>query len=187
MENLSHNDLKSLLDYDANTGLLTWKTRSSYWFNETSSQSKEQSAAAWNSRYAGKPALNNINKDGYRQGSILNKGYLAHRIVWFYMTGEWPKNKIDHKNNCRSDNKWTNLREATNSQNGSNSIISKNNLSGYKGVYWNKKDKRWFSQITHNRKTINLGRFKNKEDAAIAYNFAAIEMFGEFALINKGL
>lgn len=93
------------------------------------------------------------------------------------------KNKyIDHidgngLNNCRN-----NLRESTNSQNQANRGANKRNTSGYKGVVFDKN--KWQAKIGHNRKTIHLGRYKTKEEAAIAYNKGAIERFGEYAKLN---
>ena len=63
-------------------------------------------------------------------------------------------------------------------------MVAKNNTSGYKGVYFNKKANKWMSYIRYNNKLINLGLFVNPIDAAIAYNNKALELFGEYARLN---
>lgn len=108
---------------------------------------------------------------GYRQVSIENRAFLAHRLAWLYMTGKWPKNLIDHKDGVKDNNKWENLREATNSQNRHNSKVHRNNISGIKGVY---KIKGKYRVI------IGLGTFDTLEEASNVYKKAAIKLHGEF-------
>lgn len=106
---------------------------------------------------------------------------LMHRIII-----KTPKNmETDHINRNGLDNRKYNLRICTNSQNQMNRGKPKNNKSGYKGVYWNKKDKRWRAEIMVNQHLNFLGNFSMKEDAALAYNKAAIKHYGEFAYQNK--
>jgi hypothetical protein len=88
----------------------------------------------------------------------------------------------DHKDLNRLNNKKENLRNCTRSENRHNQKISKNNTSGYKGVCWNGRG--WLAQIKSNGKKINLGTWKTKEDAAMAYDEAAKKYFGEFANTN---
>ena len=112
---LTQEKLKTLLNYNPETGIFTWKKR--------------------NQNISG-----TINNKGYVVIQINNKIYLAHRLAWLYMTGLWPKNDIDHFNQVRTDNRFFNLREATRKENCQN--VHKphpNNSSGYLGVYWNKK------------------------------------------------
>ena len=91
--------------------------------------------------------------EGYLELSISCKKYYLHRLAWLYMTGEWPKNKVDHINRIREDNRWENLRLADDAQNSHNCSISKNSKSGYKGVFPYRDGKKWISQITVRHKT----------------------------------
>jgi hypothetical protein len=114
-----------------------------------------------------------------------NTLYLNARIIFFLETGIDPKNlEVDHKNRISICNDKNNLRLATRSENQRNKNIQKNNTSGYKGVCWDKIRNKWKSAIHVNGKIINLGRFFTKEEAAIAYNEAAVKYFGEFAYLN---
>ena len=87
---------------------------------------------------------------------------------------------IDHKNNNKLDNTISNLRWCTNTQNSYNRQLNKNSTSGIKGINWNKINKNWRVRISFNNKEINLGSFKNIEDAKIARQLKAIELYGEF-------
>lgn len=90
----------------------------------------------------------------------------------------------DHRDGNILDNRRENLRKASQQQNRVNSAVSKNNKSGYKGVYLSKPNKKWCASISHNRKQIHLGTFLTPKDAAIAYDKKAIELYGEFARPN---
>lgn len=92
---------------------------------------------------------------------------------------------VDHIDGNKLNNTRKNLRICSARQNSFNKGMSKNNTSGYKGVYWFKRDKLWVAGIGYNKKTYNLGRFKNKHDAAKAYNNAAVKYFGKYAKLNK--
>jgi hypothetical protein len=89
---------------------------------------------------------------------------------------------IDHANGNGLDNRRSNLRSATWQQNASNKRgLAKNNRSGYRGVSWFPKYQKWRAAIRVNRKFMHLGLFDNPLDAAIAFDRAAIEHFGQFA------
>ena len=96
------------------------------------------------------------------------------------MTGKWPENDIDHINVARGDNRFSNLREATRSENLRNRGAQKNNTSGFKGVSWQKSSRKWDARINIHGKVVHLGYFDDPEDAYQAYCQAAKELHGEF-------
>lgn len=96
-----------------------------------------------------------------------------------------PKGKdVDHINGNKLDNRKSNLRIATRSQNNANSKLSSHNNSGYRGVGWMPARNKWRARIQINGKGIHLGLFETIEEAALAYNAAARKYFGEFAKLN---
>jgi RNA polymerase sigma factor (sigma-70 family) len=104
-----------------------------------------------------------------------------HRII-----NETPKGKhTDHINHDSLDNRKCNLRTCSNTENSWNQRVPKNNTSGYKGVSWDNINNTWIASIGINGKSRVLGRYDNKEDAAMAYDCAAIENYGEFACLNQ--
>jgi hypothetical protein len=119
---------------------------------------------------------------GYRQITINRKKYLVHRLIWVYHYGEMPT-QIDHINGKRSDNRVENLRECSYSQNNGNKRMNRNNTSGCKGVFLDKRDGFWFVYVAHQY----IGRSRSIEEAAAMYDKAAKQHFGKFALTNKEL
>lgn len=120
-----------------------------------------------------------------------NRLYKVHRIIYYIETGADPLNlEIDHINGNKTDNQIKNLRKATTNQNNANAkkrlIINKNKCSSvFKGVYWDKRRKKWHTQLSFKGKTKHIGYFKEEKEAAKAYNEAAIKYFGEFAKLNE--
>lgn len=112
---VSVNRVKKLLDYDKLTGIFKWKI-------QQSNRIKIGSIAG------------TIRDNGYIKIIIDGQLYFAHRLAWLYVTGEWPKQNIDHKNGIKNDNKFDNLREATHSENGQNRA-SYGKKSPAKGIY----------------------------------------------------
>lgn len=108
-------------------------------------------------------------KKGHLIIKINGKSYKAHRLAWLYVTGEWPTTQLDHKNITPADNRLDNLRECTTAINCQNQGMRKNNRSGFPGVYWHKKGKRWIASISVNMKRIHLGYFDDLEEAGAAY------------------
>lgn len=103
-----------------------------------------------------------------------------------YILGNNKKFDVDHINHDGLDNRKENLRLCTTSENmGNQRIQIKSKYSKYKGVTFDINRKKWQSKIMKNKKTIHLGRFDCEEDAADAYNKKALELFGEYAFINK--
>lgn len=118
-------------------------------------------------------------RDGYEYVSIYGRSYRAHRLAWLYMTGEWPPHQIDHTDGNPGNNRWENLRLATNAQNQQNRKIASNNTSGAKGVM--RIGNRFAAHITVGGKKRYLGTFGTLNEAADAYKSAAEQEFGEFA------
>ena len=161
--------VRSILDYDPETGVLTWRARTDM-------------RSQWNARFAGKVA-GYRNSNGYLRIWINGRQINAHRIAWLWMTGEWPKKQIDHKDGNRANNRFDNLREATNAQNMANRPVQKNNACGVKGVCWANRRNKWRAQIHVKSKNIFLGHFDSIEDAASAYAMASEKLHGEFSRV----
>jgi hypothetical protein len=115
--------------------------------------------------------------DGYRTVSVFGRRYRAARIVWLWMTGDWPKGDIDHINNDPMDDRWENLREASRVQNLANTRAR----SGLKGACWVSAKNKWKAQIRRDGKNRHLGYFDTPEEANAAYRDAALKAHGEFA------
>lgn len=164
---MSFSELTRVLDYSPATGVFTWRTR-------------QDRDIAWNNRFSGNEA-GAVITNGYRYINIMNKGHLAHRLAWLYMTGEWPKAQVDHINGDRADNRWTNLRAATSAQNGANVGLRSTNKSGVKGVSWDLKKNCWRAQIMVNYKALFLGYFASVEEASAARRAAEEVHHGVFA------
>jgi hypothetical protein len=92
---------------------------------------------------------------------------------------------VDHLNHQTLDNRKENLRACSQTYNNGNHHMRSDNTSGYKGVTWNKRDRKWVAQIMFNGKNIRFGNFESKHDAARVYNFWAMDLFGEHALVNN--
>ena len=170
MTELTQEIVRELLDYDPDTGALTWKARDQKWFKNG------QACKSWNTKYPGKYAFSVKTKKNYLRGKILGHPCLAHRIIWFWMIGSWP-NQIDHINGVRDDNRWINLRNVTNQENCKNRALSKRNKSGVIGVYWNRQTLKWRTEIVVNQKIIVLGNFSELSSAA-AIRKAAEKKYG---------
>lgn len=99
---------------------------------------------------------------------VCGRTYLAHRLAWLYVYGEWPRYTIDHINRCKSDNRLVNLRDIEHCENGRNVGIRSNNTSGVTGVYWHKTTGLWLSLAFRYGKQICLGYFHNWIDAVHA-------------------
>ncbi len=92
--------------------------------------------------------------------------------------------ETDHVDGDRLNNRRSNLRSVTMSQNSCNSRTYASNTSGYRGVSWAKREKRWTAQIWLNQKHRHVGYFATAEEAARARDAAALEVHGEFAILN---
>lgn len=154
--------LQEVLEYLPDSGVLIWRVSNSHRVR------------------VGDVAGHLHKKWGYIEVRIDGRSYRAHRLAWMLMMGEqWPK-QIDHINLCPSDNRWCNLRKATNGQNSANRHVYAK--SGFKGVQ--ACGNKWTAHITLNKKSKYLGIFNTPEEAHAAYCRAAIECHGEYARFN---
>lgn len=109
------------------------------------------------------------------------KRLLMHRYI---MGVTDPKILVDHENHDGLDNRRQNLRAASKADNCRNKSHRKGTSSKYHGVCWHKATSKWIVKICVDYTEIHLGIFDKEEDAALAYNVAALKYFGKFANIN---
>jgi hypothetical protein len=145
--------LRECLAYDPETGIFTWRLRPS-----PRIEVGNQAGA--------------LRQNGYRGIQVDHRQYLAARLAWLWMTGEWPTNEIDHKNGIKDDDRWLNLRDVPRSLNQQNKHFTKNK-SGYMGVYLmpaaGVTAKRWQARIQVQGKTLSLGCFYSATEAHEVY------------------
>lgn len=158
---VSVEELRALLSYDQETGELRWNPGTCR---------------------AGKTA-GRFSQEGYREVKVLGHSLLAHRVIWAMHYGAWPTQQIDHINRNKADNRISNLRLATASQNSANRGALRTNRHGGKGVTPTRFGD-WQAQIQIDGKNRYLGTFKKKSEALAAYAAAALDHFGSFAHVE---
>jgi hypothetical protein len=150
---LSAEYVRSLFSYDESSGRLTWAVR------------RKRCTVG---RIAG-----GLTTQGYRVVKISGVLYKVSRIIWLLKTGKWPTFFIDHINGIPSDNRWTNLREATDFINAQNrNRPNRNSTTGLMGVHkggWHSDKNPFSSSIWSNGKSHFLGVFATAELAYKAY------------------
>ena len=159
--------LKELLHYDAETGVFTWVN------------ARGNSGVG---RVAG-----SLRPDGYRQIQVNGSSHQEHRLAWLYVHGEFPsgeKSLIDHIDGNKINNRLDNLRVCSDFENQRNTGKRVTNTSGFKGVSWDQRTKKWKAQMYLDGKKITIGRYSVKEDAYAARCNAAKESHMEFT--NNG-
>lgn len=152
-----------LFSYDASTGL----------FNRRVAMSKYP---------AGSPC--GTHRHDYMYVRYQGKMILAHRLAWAMHHGEWPTVPLDHINMDRMDNRIENLRLSSVTENNRNRGADKRNALGIKGVAFDRRSGRYVAKISADRVTHHLGHFQTRDEAAHAYNKAALRLHGEFARLN---
>jgi hypothetical protein len=170
-DNFDHIWLKSVLDYEPETGLFRWKTERS-----------NRPNGGRIGTVAGSSASN-----GYWRIWLNRDEHLAHRLAWLWMTGEWPPSDIDHDNLNRADNKWNNLRLANPSLNAANILPKKTKEWPFvKGITFVAKQTRrpFKAAIEVGGKYHYLGSHSTLEAAIAAHAVGSIKFFGEFARIG---
>lgn len=157
---ITQSELQSMLDYNSNTGIFTWKIKTK--------KIKIGQEAGYKST------------NGYLIIRINYHNYLAHRLVWLYVYGNFPS-ILDHINGIKNDNRLCNLRLCTRSQNQYNHKNYSTNTSGVKGVSWNNRMQKWKVAIRTEIGRIHLGYFKSLDDAKCIIIEARNKYHGEFA------
>jgi hypothetical protein len=152
--------LRELLHYDPETGAWTWLKL------PVKNQLKPGDKAGC------------INSLGYLKVKIDGRHYAASRLAFLYMRDRWPAAEIDHKDGDPGNGCFSNLREATRSQN------MMNTHRWLKGASWDKRSRKWLGQIMIRGRNIHLGYFDTPEAAHEAYANKALELFGEFARLD---
>lgn len=147
---MTQNELKELLNYDADTGL----------FTRIKSMGKAKAGTIAGSKQ----------KYGHLVIKVNGSNYFAHRLAWLYVYGKFPDNMIDHINGIADDNRIDNLRDVTNRVNQQNQKQAHaNRISGLLGTSWKKRNKTWQAHIRHEGKLIYLGLYKTAQLAHEAY------------------
>lgn len=160
---LTQDMVRDALDYNPTTGWFTWR--------------KKVASKVVIGRRAGTRGA-----QGYRQITLYGNQVLEHRMVWFWVHGEWP-DLVDHINLNKTDNRVANLRKASHFENACNARAHRDNPNKRKGI-WRTKSGRWQAMITVNKKRLFLGAYGTPEEAAAAYDEAAKTLHGDFARIN---
>lgn len=155
----SQNRLKELFNYDPATGIFTRREDRKRWKAST--------------------PCGAIGKAGYVAILVDAKLYQAHRLAWVYMTGAQPTYGVDHINGARSDNRWSNLREAGQSENSANKIKHRKKTAA-KGVHPYGTRGRYRARIEKAGTKIDLGTFASEAEAKAAYDAAAKVLHGDF-------
>lgn len=151
MDLIEQEEVIRLFSYDRLTGIVSWKI-------SPSPSVKAGSRAGTTSRY------------GYRVVKISKKSFSEHRIIFTIMGIDPSGLEVDHINGKKDDNRFINLRLVDRTGNQQNKIFPcSNNNSGFLGVHWRKRDKRFVASIHVKRRTIHLGYFNKAEDAYEAY------------------
>lgn len=118
--------------------------------------------------------------DGYIKIGFNGREYTAHRLIWWIVYGCLPDRFIDHINGDKADNRLCNLRLATDGENKRNVGKRSHNTSGFKGVTWDKVNRRWLAHATFQGRGVHLGRHDTAEAAGEAYRVFAAENHGPF-------
>jgi hypothetical protein len=159
-------ELSQCIKYDPNSGIGTWLV-------DRSSNAKAGAIAGFKSR-------------DYVRIAYKQKNYLAHRMFWFLHTGCDPGQLcIDHIDENKLNNKFSNLRLATSSQNGFNITKTKSNTSGHRGVSWHKKFQKYQAYIDFKGQCFYLGLHETFEQAVATRQAKELELYGEFSPLHQ--
>ena len=150
--------LDDLLVYLKDSGDFYWKHRPLEYFNATEKRTKEHTQGLWNGRFAGTVAGSVKKATGYRSIKIFGSLYQAHRLAYLMSTGQDPLDmQIDHINQDRLDNRFSNLRLVTNTENSRNASIRSDNTSGITGISsYPDKPGCWVGLVSVNGKNLKI-------------------------------
>lgn len=157
---IEHEDYPGLA-YNSDTGEFWWRYRTSSRCN------------------LGKP-VGRADSYGSLRVMLGGKSIQLHRLAWFFCNGTWPTEQVDHINGVRTDNRISNLREATVAENQWNAKARSDNTSGIKGVSWDKQKGRWHARVKKNGKRYSK-RFHEIEEAEAWIMGQRDQLHSEFA------
>lgn len=155
--------LREVLHYNPETGAFTWRF-------------------AYCRKIKAGAKAGTTGKNGYVEIRVDGGKYRAHRLAVLYMTGNWPVDGVDHANRVNSDNRYTNLRQCTRSQNNSNRRVIRETATGVKGVSPDGSGK-YRARVASNGARRLVGVFETVDEAGDAYRTAATKVHGEFACL----
>lgn len=117
---------------------------------------------------------------GYIYIRLLGHVYSLHRLAFLYMNGRFPKKRVDHRDQIKTNNAWSNLREASRTQNAWNSKLRTTNSSGVPGVHWYVPGRKWRVALRYNGKKNHIGLYKTLEEARCVAEQTRRKHHGEF-------
>lgn len=165
--------LRKLIAYNPATGVMVWLPRAASEFTPGVKSAGAQ-ANARNGRLAGKQ-VGTLGREGYFRANVDGQLLYCHRIAWAIYHGEWPANHIDHINHDRADNRISNLRVVTPTENNRNFSGSRDRLDVPFGVCRSLNGKRWIAHIKISGRKRHLGVFDLLDDAIAARKAAEKE------------
>ena len=161
-----YEELSEYLKYNPETGIGTWTVT-------RGNQVKSQTVAGC---YGG----------GYLHIMYKHKLYKGHRLFWYLQTKKDPgRFSIDHIDQNKANNKFCNLRLATQAQQSQNILIHKNNTTGVRGIRWRESKQRYEARIVFHGKRIQLGSFRTFDQAVAARQSKELELYGEFSPLHQ--
>lgn len=155
--------LRLFLNYDPETGRLTWKRRARRWFKS------DADCKRWNTRFADAAALNSLDGPRYLTGTFFGQKVATHRVAWAMFYGEWPE-IVDHIDGDPKNNRIENLRSVSHTENNRNQRRSQIGKSGRAGVRFCKHIGRWSMQIRCDNRGRISQSFKTMQEAIAAHD-----------------